>query len=112
VTRFRFVFACLLAVGVTACNDAPITPQQNYATISGKVYDATTNAGIPNVTVTALIVNSVVTAADGSYTIVNVPIGQGEVQVTAPSGYQQPSAFEISVQAGEHFTLNIPLQHQ
>jgi len=111
VTRSRFLFASLLAIGVTACN-APITPQQNYATISGKVYDATTNVGIPNVTVTALIVNSVLTGADGSYTIMNVPAGQGEVQVTAPPGYQQPGAFAIAVQAGEHFTLNIPLQHQ
>ncbi len=109
--RLRFFLVSLLAVGVAACN-APIAPQQNYATISGRVYDATTNVGIPNVTVTALIVNSVVTGADGSYTITSVPAGQGEVQVTAPSGYQQPDAFPISVQAGEHFTLNIPLSHQ
>jgi hypothetical protein len=111
VKRSRFFLATLLAVGLAACG-APITPQQNYATISGTVYDATTNVGIPNVTVTALIVNSVVTGGNGSYTIVNVPAGQGEVQVTAPSGYQQPGAIPISVQAGEHFTLNIPLQHQ
>ena len=109
--RFRFLLACVLVIGVASCN-APITPQQNYATISGKVYNATTNVGIPNVTVTALIVVSVITAADGTYTIPNVPVGQGEVQVTAPPGFAQPPPFEIDVQAGEHFTLNIPLSPQ
>ncbi|MGB8265853.1 MAG: carboxypeptidase-like regulatory domain-containing protein [Candidatus Velthaea sp.] len=106
--RSGFFFASLLAVGMAACS-SPIAPQQNYATVSGRVYDAATNVGIPNVTVTALIVNSTLTGPDGAYTITNVPSGQGEVQVTAPAGYGQPPPYPIAVQAGEHFTLNIPL---
>ena len=85
---------------------------QNYATIFGRVYDATTNAPVSGVVVTVDVVNGSASGADGSYTVSNVPVGQTDVSVQVPAGYSLANAAALegfSVTAGERFQLDIPL---
>jgi hypothetical protein len=107
--RARFVF--LLATAALAGCGNNIPPAQNYATVTGRVYDAATNVGIAGVTVTASTVLTAVTGPDGSYRITNLPVGQNEVQVTPPSGYVALNGglYPIAPQPGETLTVNIPL---
>ena|SRR5271154_5265472 len=105
-----FVLAILLGLG--GCSSPDLAPTgQNYGTVTGLVFDAATNQGIAGVTVSAFVVNTTVTGSDGRYTLINIPLGVGEVQVVAPSGYsaQGGGTFPIDLQPGENYTLNIPL---
>ncbi|MFN2459668.1 MAG: carboxypeptidase-like regulatory domain-containing protein [Candidatus Velthaea sp.] len=107
--RLRFAAVALAAV-VTACGNPALPPAQNYATVVGRVFDASTNAPVAGAVVTASVVLNATSAADGTYKIMNVPIGQNEVQVQPPRGYAaQQSLYPIAPQAGETVTLNIPL---
>jgi hypothetical protein len=108
--RARFVFLAVAAAALAGCGDN-VPPSQNYATVTGRVYDAATNAGIAGVTVTASTILTTTTAADGTYRIQNVPIGQNEVQVSPPTGYTAANGgfYPIAPQPGETLTVNIPL---
>lgn len=112
MTRVRFaLLGTLLLLG--ACGSPVIPPAQNYATIVGRVYDAATNGPVAGAVVTASVVLTATSAADGTYKIVNVPIGQNEVQVAPPGGYRaQQAQYPIAPQPGETITLNIPLVKQ
>lgn len=105
----RVRFALLAAVLVLTGCGSGLPPAQNYATIVGRVYDAATNAGIAGVGLTASTVLTATTAADGSYRITNVPIGQNEVVVAIPNGYAGTSLVQIAPQPGETLTVNFPL---
>ena len=64
---------------------APATPEaQKYASITGLVVDATTNAPIAGATITIDVVNSATTASNGSFTIGNLPNGAVECSASAP----------------------------
>jgi hypothetical protein len=107
----RFLVLGLL-LGLAACGNPALPPTgQNYGTVTGLVFDAATNQGVSGVTVSAFVVNTTVTGPDGRYTLTNVPLGVGEVQVVAPNGYtsQSGGTFPIDLQPGENYTLNIPL---
>ena len=111
MTRFRFVGPVVAAVLLAACG-SPVPPAQNYATVYGRVYDASTNAPLAGVVVTVDVVNGTTTAADGSYTLTNVPVGQTDVNVQVPAGYALGNAASLegfSVTAGERVQLDIPL---
>jgi hypothetical protein len=106
--RSRFLAAISAVVCSAGCNDVPSA--QNYATVFGRVYDATSNAGISGVQIAADTVLVAVTAADGTFVIAPVPSGQTDVLVTPPDGYSlaaQPAAF--SVNNGDHFRLDVAL---
>lgn len=110
----RARFAILVAVvGLAACGGPAIPPAQNYATITGRVYDADSNAPVAGAVVTGSVVLNATSAGDGTYKITNFPIGPNELQVTPPSGYQstQPQ-YNISPQQGETLTINIALKKQ
>lgn len=95
-----------------ACGGPPVPNAQTYATIYGRVYDASTNAPLAGVAISVDVVNGTTTAGDGSYTVSNVPVGQTDVNVQAPSGYtvsDEASLEGFSVTAGERFELDIPL---
>jgi hypothetical protein len=107
--RRRFFIAAWAAlVALSACDGVP--PAQNYATVFGRVYDASTNQGLAGVTVSADTALLAVTAADGSYSISPIPSGQTDLLVTPPDGYTlpaQPAAF--SVVNGDRVRMDIPL---
>jgi hypothetical protein len=110
MTRARFALLAAIA-GLAGCGGPAIPPAQNYATITGRVYDAATNAPVPGAVVTGSVILMSTSASDGTYKIVNFPFGPNEVQVTPPAGYTavQPQ-YSISPLKGETLKLDIPLK--
>lgn len=113
-SRSRFVLALTLAVGVAACGGNQIPPAQNYGTIGGRAYDSASNQPVAGVVVTVDAILTATTGPDGSYKIVNVPLGQYEMQPSPPQGYSvDPSSqFDGSIAAGEVLSVDIPLTKQ
>ena len=108
MTRVRFAFLALVVL-LTACNPA-LPPAQNYATVTGRVFDVATSAPVAGAVITVSTVLVATSGADGTYRIPNVPVGQNEVQVQAPAGYTaSPNQYPIAPQPGETVTVNIPL---
>jgi hypothetical protein len=107
--RVRIALFVALAVVLTACN-APLSPAQNYAIVTGRVFDAATNLPVAGAVITVSTVLVATSGPDGNYRIASVPVGQNEVQVQAPAGYTAtPSQYPIAPQPGETVTVNIPL---
>ena len=107
--RFALVVALIAMPLLVACGTG-IPSSQTYATVYGRVYDATSNAPVAGAVVSVDTAYNVTSGSDGTYTATNVPIGQTDVLITAPPGYSaasQPSPF--SVTAGERYHLDIPL---
>jgi hypothetical protein len=108
--RARFVIAAAV-VGLAACGGPAIPPAQPYATITGRVYDSVSNAPIAGATITGSVILTATSASDGTYKIVNFPIGPNEVQVTPPTGYTaEQSQYNISPQKGETLKIDIALK--
>jgi hypothetical protein len=108
--RACFAFAALV-VGLSGCGGPAIPPAQNYATVTGRVFDVATNAPVAGAVVTGSVILTSTTADDGKYKITNFPIGPNEVQVTPPAGYAAVAPqYSISPQKGETLTLDIPLK--
>ncbi len=107
----RTRFGLLLVAVLAGCSGPAIPPAQNYATITGRVYDADSNAPLGGVVITGSVVLNATSASDGTYKIANFPIGPNELQVAAPAGYRtaQPQ-YSISPQPGETLTVNIALK--
>jgi len=98
-------------VGLAGCGGPAIPPAQNYATITGRVYDAASNAPVPGAVVTGSVILTTTSATDGTYKIANFPIGPNELQVTPPAGYTAvQSQYSISPQKGETLTIDIALK--
>jgi predicted small lipoprotein YifL len=108
--RARFALVVAL-VGLAGCGGPAIPPAQNYATVTGLIYDADTKAPIPDVTVTGSVILTTTSGPDGKYKITNFPIGPNELQVTPPAGYvaTQPQ-YTIAPQQGETLTVDIALK--
>jgi hypothetical protein len=114
VIRSRFAcFALSLAV-LSACGAPQVPPAQNYATIRGRAFDRATNAPVAGVSVTVDTILTATTGADGTYRIVNVPIGLYTLIPGPPTGYtvDPQGAYSGSVAAGEAITVDIPLVKQ
>jgi hypothetical protein len=113
VTRLRFAFLLLPLAVLSACGQPQVPPAQNYATIRGRAYDRATNAPVAGVSVTVDTILIGTTGPDGTYRIVNVPIGLYTLIPGPPSGYTaEPQVFNGSVAAGEAITVDIPLVKQ
>jgi len=107
VRRLRVVAAVtLVALALIGCN-SPIPPQQNYATIYGVVTDGTTGQPLSGATVTIDSVLTATTAADGTFSVPNVPIGP-YTAIEVADGFQQHQD-QGSVAAGDKLQLNITL---
>jgi len=91
MSRLRLATLATLVV-LGACGSPIVPPAQNYATIAGRVFDAQTNVPISGARVTALVVLTAVSAADGTYRIANVPSGHGAIAVQPPAGSATPAA--------------------
>jgi uncharacterized membrane protein len=108
--RARFASVALL-VGLAACGGPAIPPAQNYATITGLVYDADTKAPVSDAVITGSVILTSTSGNDGKYKIANFPIGPNELQVTPPPGYTAvQSQYTIAPQKGETLTVDIPLK--
>ena len=111
MTRLRFAFLLLPLAVLSACGQPQVPPAQNYATIRGRAYDRATNAPVAGVSVTVDTILIATTGPDGTYRIVNVPIGQYTLIPAPPSGYtaEPQGVYNGSVAAGEAVTIDIPL---
>jgi hypothetical protein len=102
----------VVAVLVFVCAGCapPTPPALQYATVSGKVFDSATNAGIPSAIVTINGIQAATSDASGLFKITNVPNGPVDWFATAGSAYSQQSG-SLSLTPGQPYTLNIPLTH-
>ena len=114
MTRARFALLALPLVLFTACGGPQVPPAANYATIRGRAFDSATNQPVAGVSVTVDTILTATTAADGTYRIINIPIGQYTLIPQPPPGYTAPSqgAYNGSVATGEAVTIDIPLTKQ
>jgi hypothetical protein len=108
--RARFALLAGLVV-FAGCGGPAIPPAQDYATVTGRVYDAASNAPVAGAIVTGSAILTSTSADDGTYKITNFPIGPNEVQVTPPAGYTavEPQ-YTISPQKGETLKIDIALK--
>ncbi len=102
IALLSFIF--ILTTGMLAAQSAQGKPQPKGGTISGKVFDASTNQPIEYATVAILkpkdssLVNGTVTGNNGSFAVENLPLGNYIVRITF-IGYQTyyyPQAIVLS----------------
>lgn len=104
------VLSVALLVTVAGCG-APAVPQAlQYATVSGRVYNTTTNAAVAGVTVTINGIQSAMSDGNGAYKITNVPNGPVDWFADGSPLYGQASG-SLTLPPGQSYTLNIPLTH-
>jgi hypothetical protein len=111
VIRQRFAILSLALVVLAACGGPQIPPAQNYGTIVGRVYDSATNQPVAGAVVTVDTILSATSASDGTYKIVNVPLGTYTLRPQPPRGYSaalQP-AYDGSIGSGQTITVDVPL---
>ena len=111
MTRARLAVLALSLAALAGCDNNGVPPAQNYATIMGRAYDAASNQPVAGVSVTVDTILSATTGSDGTYRIVDVPIGSYHVGVTPPSGYTAVASplDDGSVTAGQTIEVDIPL---
>jgi hypothetical protein len=103
--------AVLAAGSILAGCGNPIPPPQNYASVYGRVYDAVTNQPVAGAEVQVDAILLATSGSDGSYSVVNVPLGQVDVAVPNPPQGYAPGYEDSSVTAGERVRVDIPLTH-
>jgi hypothetical protein len=104
------VVAAVLVFVCAGCAAPATPPALQYATVSGKVFDSATNAGIPMAMITINGIQSATSDASGAFKISNVPNGPVDWFATAGSAYSQQSG-SLSLTPGQPYTLNISLTH-
>ena len=114
MTRARFALLLIPLAVLAACGGPQVPPAQNYAVIRGRAYDSASNQPVPGVVVAVDTILTATTGADGTYRIVNVPIGQYSFVPQPPQGYSAPNqaAYNGSVTAGETVSIDVPLTKQ
>jgi hypothetical protein len=110
VARSAFLMALLICIA--GCNDG-IPPVGNYASITGRVVDATTGAGIVNATVA---VNGATltqqTDSNGNFRFAPVPTGDWDYSASADGYATVPLVTNAPpLNPGETRTLTISLTH-
>jgi hypothetical protein len=104
------VVAAVLVFACAGCAAPATPPALQYATVSGKVFDSATNAGIPMATVTINGIQSATSDSGGLFKISNVPNGPVDWFASAGSSYSQQSG-SLTLTPGQPYSLNIPLSH-
>ena len=109
--RRRIAIASLALAVVAGCGGPQIPPAQNYGTIVGRVYNSGTNQPVPGVVVSVDTILNATSAADGTYKIVNIPLGTYTLRPQQPSGYTAPyqPTYDGSIGAGQTITVDVPL---
>ena len=102
--------AAFVLVATQGCNNDALPPPAGFATVSGVVVDAATNAPIAGAVVTFDTVLTATTDAAGKFSIDKVPSGLADYAVQA-KGYQ-PLAASTNIEPGKPFALNLTLAQQ
>jgi len=104
------LLSALLAVGfLAACQSDALPPTSKYGTVQGIVLDRATNRPIAGALVIVDTVLKTNTAADGKFTITNVPSGSFDYSVQA-SGYKSVALPDTVDPSGTKM-LTISLNH-
>jgi Carboxypeptidase regulatory-like domain len=101
------VVLALVLYGAAGCNADSLPPAAGFASVTGTVVDAKTNAPIAGAIVTIDTVLTATSDASGKFTIDKVPSGMADYAVTA-TGYQTLTA-STQIEPGKPFTLNLML---
>jgi hypothetical protein len=113
VTRLRFALVALSLALLAGCGGPSVPPAANYGSISGRVYDTTTNQPLAGVVVSVDTILTATTASDGTYQIGTIPSGQYTMAVQVPSGYAAPNVnappYNGSIDSGQTINVDIPL---
>jgi hypothetical protein len=112
--RSRLFAVSALCTILAACGQPQVPPAQNYGSIAGRAYDTGSNQPVAGVVVTVDTILIATTGADGTYKIVNVPLGTYTLQASAPQGYTVPPLpyASGSITAGETIPIDIPVSKQ
>lgn len=97
----------LLALTLQGCDNGELPPEAGYASVTGTVVDAKTNAPINGAVITMDTVLTTTTDANGHFSLDRVPSGIADYVVQA-SGYQQLSS-TATLEPGKPFALNLTL---
>jgi TolB protein len=100
----------LVLLGTAACDNDSLPPAAGFATVSGTIVDATTNAPVHGAVVTIDTVLTATSDASGKFSIDKVPSGIADYAVQA-SGYQALTS-SATIEPGKPFTLNLVLAAQ
>ena len=102
-----FGVIALLALALQGCDNDALPPAAGYASVTGAIVDAKTNAPVSGAVITIDTVLTATTDAAGHFSIDRVPSGIADYVVQA-SGYQQLSA-SATLEPGKPFALNLTL---
>ena len=105
-----YLTIALLLVATQGCNNDALPPASGFASVTGVVVDATTNAPVSGAIVTIDTVLTATTDAAGRFSIEKVPSGIADYSVQA-NGYQT-LASTTNVEPGKPFQLNLTLAQQ
>ncbi len=100
----------LLLLVTPGCNDDSLPPAAGFASVTGSVIDAGTNAPISGATVTIDTVLTATTDSAGHFSIEKVPSGIADYAVQA-KGYQSVAS-STNIEPGKPFQLNLTLPAQ
>lgn len=111
MTRLRFALLVLPLAVLSACGGPQVPPAANYGTITGRVFDSASNQPVPGVVVTVDTILSATSGADGTYRVVNIPLGTYTLRPQSPAGYSAPvqPLYDGSIATGQTITVDVPL---
>lgn len=105
-----YLATALLALVTAGCNNDSLPPASGYASVSGIIVDATTNAPVAGATVTIDTILTATTDSAGKFSIDKVPSGIADYNVAA-KGYKTLAA-TANIEPGKPFALNLTLVQQ
>jgi hypothetical protein len=102
-----YLVSALMLLAAPGCNADQLPPASGFASVTGIVVDATSNAPVAGATVTIDTVLTATTDAAGKFSIDKVPSGIADYSVQA-NGYQTLTS-TTNVEPGKPFQLNLTL---
>jgi TolB protein len=105
-----FAVMMLALFGVVGCNTDALPPAAGYASVTGVVVDAATNAPVAGAVVTMDTVLTASTDASGKFSFDKVPSGIADYAVQA-KGYKALAA-STNIEPGKPFQLNLTLSQK
>lgn len=107
INKCKIVFVILAAIFAHSCEKTIVV--EEYGSITGVVVDAQSNEPIQGVAIsTSPASNNVITSADGSFTLINVPMG--EVTLTAKKLEYKSNNISLKVFADETSETTVVLE--
>ncbi len=113
VSRSTFLMA-LAALTLSGCGQG-LPPVGPYATVAGRVTDASNGAGLAGVAVSINVILTATTDASGYFKIANVPTGPWQYSVQPPPTFVVPVQGQVEpapLSPSETRTISIALSHR